>query len=92
MNGNLVGFGIVIISAIVITLPGYLLKLPNAPVMIGVGAVLIAADLVVRLANRNQEKWLMGSKTGGYLFFIPVWVFGIAMIVLNVVNVLFVKS
>ena len=92
VNGNLIGFAMLILSALIFALPGYLLKFPNAPVMIGVGIVLIAADLVMRLTNRSKERWLMGDRTGGYLFFIPVWIFGIAMIVINVVNALFVRK
>jgi hypothetical protein len=86
MNGNLVGFGMVVLSALLIALPGYLLKLPNAPVMIGVGALLVAADLMIRVLRRSRERWLFSSLTGGYLFFIPVWIFGVVVIVVNLIN------
>jgi hypothetical protein len=86
INGNLVGFGMVVLSALVIALPGYVLKLPDLVTMTGVGTLLIVADLIVRLLNRGREKWLMGQQTGGYLFFIPVWIFGIGVIAANVIN------
>ena len=92
MNGNLIGFAMVVLSALVVALPGYLLKLPNAPVMIGVGVVLIAGDIVLRLVNRNKEKWLMSTQTGGYLFLIPVWISGIAVVIINLINLFFVKK
>ena len=92
VNGNLIGFAMLIVSALVFVLPAYLLKLPNAPVMIGVGILLIALDLAVRLTVRGKERWLMGNRTGGYLFFIPVWIFGITVIIINVVNALFIKK
>lgn len=88
MNGNLVGFGMVVLSALLIALPGYLLKLPNAAVMIGVGVLLAVADIIIRLMNRGNERWLFNSQTGGYLFFIPVWTFGIVVIVANLINAL----
>lgn len=92
MNGNLFGFGMVVLSALLIALPGYLLKLPNAAVMIGVGALLVAADTVIRLMNRGKERWLFNSETGGYLFFVPVWIFGIVVIIANLINALLVKT
>lgn len=88
MNGNLVGFGMVVLTALLIALPGYLLKLPNSTVMIGVGVLLVVADFVIRLLNRERERWLFSSQTGGYLFFMPVWIFGIVVIVVNVINAL----
>lgn len=92
INGNLVGFGMVILSALLVALPGYLLKWPDAVTMSSVGALLILADLTLRLRNQNGEKWLMSQQTGGYLFFIPVWVFGIGVVMLNIVNALVMKK
>ncbi len=92
INGNLVGFGMVILSALLVALPGYLLKWPDAVTMSGVGALLILADLTLRLQNQNSKKWLMSQQTGGYLFFIPVWVFGIGVVMLNIVNALVMKK
>ncbi|MFM9904538.1 MAG: hypothetical protein ACKVQJ_08215 [Pyrinomonadaceae bacterium] len=92
INGNLIGFAMVVLSALLIALPGYLLKLPNAATMIGVGAVIIAADVVMRLVNRAKENWLMSDRAGGYLFFIPAWIFGLAVIVVNIVNAFIIKK
>lgn len=82
----------VVLSAVLVALPGYMFKLPDAATMIGVGVVLIAANLALRLALRGREKWLMSQQTGGFLFFIPVWIFGTAVIVLNLVNALIIKK
>lgn len=82
----------VVLSALLVTLPGTLLNLPNAGVVIGVGVLLIAADVVLRLMNRGEVKWLTGDRTGGYLFFIPVWIFGVVMIILNLINVFIIKK
>ena len=92
INGNLVGFGMVILSAMLIALPGYLLKWPTAATMCGVGVLLILVDLILRMRGKEKDKWLMGSQTGGYLFFIPVWIFGIVVVVANLVNVVIGKK
>lgn len=78
----------VVLSALLIALPGYLLKWPNAATMCGVGILLIAADIILRMRSKGKEKWLMSHQTGGYLFFIPVWIFGIVVVVANIVNAL----
>lgn len=56
--------------------------------LIGFGMVvlLIAADIILRMRSKEKEKWLMGQQTGGYLFFIPVWIFGIVVVVANTAN------
>jgi len=91
INGNLVGMGMIVLSALLIALPGYLLNLPNSLVMIGVGLLLVAADVVIRFFDRSKEKWLMSSQAGGYFFFIPVWIFGTAVVVINLINAFIVK-
>jgi hypothetical protein len=92
VNGNLIGFGMLVVSAAVIVLPWYFLRPPDSMTMSGVGLILILMDLGLRFAKRGTERWLVSSFAGGYLFFIPVWVFGIAVIVLNVMNALVFKK
>ena len=92
INGNLVGLAMVVFSALIVAFPGYLFKLPNPAVMIGIGVVLITVDLTLRAAKRPDAKWLMSPRTGGYLFFIPVWIFGIAVVIVNVINALILKK
>ena len=60
--------------------------------MCGVGVLLILVDLILRMRGKEKDKWLMGSQTGGYLFFIPVWIFGIVVVVANLVNVVIGKK
>jgi len=92
IQGNLIGFGMFIIAAIVIALGYFVFKLPDAAVMIGGGLALIVIDLIARLIKKNNQGWLMGKNFGGYLFFAPVWIFGIIVIVINVINFLVNKS
>lgn len=43
-------------------------------------------------AEKNGKDWLMGKNFGGYLFFAPVWIFGIIVIVINLINFFVNKS
>ena len=76
INGNLLGFGMFVLSGVLIVLPAYLLKLPNAIAMVTAGMALIASDLILRLRNRGNEQWLTSRSFGGSLFFfagVDIW-------------------
>lgn len=92
INGNLVGFGMFVIAAVLIAIGSLVLKLPDAPVMIGAGVLLIVVDLALRLTKVKNTGWIWRKEFGGFLFFIPVWIFGIAVIALNVVNIFVAKK
>ena len=91
IQGNLIGFGMFVIAGIVIAIGHFLLKLPDIAVMISGGIALIVVDLFLRLMKKNNQGWLMGKNFGGYLFFAPVWIFGIIVIGINVIN-FFIKK
>jgi hypothetical protein len=86
IQGNLRGFGIFIISGAVVAISYFLLKLPDFAVMISGAVTLIVVDLILRLMKKNEKGWLMGKNFGGYLYFAPVWIFGIIVIIINVIN------
>ena len=86
VQGNLVGFGMFIVGGVIAAIGSLVLRLPNAPVMITIGLALIVIDLVLRFVNRNRQGWLTQKQYGGYLFFAPVWVFGIIVVLANVIN------
>lgn len=75
-----------IAAAVLIAIGSLLLKLPDAPVMIGAGALLVVTDLIVRSIYKKGAGWLWRQTSGGYLVFMPVWIFGLAVIALNVIN------
>jgi len=84
--GNGLGFLMFVVCALPAFVGGLLLRLPDSIVMGFVGVTLIAMDMVVRFRNRKQTGWLMKKDLGGYLYFIPVWIFGIFVIILNIIN------
>jgi hypothetical protein len=87
INGNLVGFGMFAVAAVLIAIGSYVLKLPDAPVMVAAGVLLIVVDMALRLTKMKNTGWIWGNKFGGFLFFIPVWVFGIGVVVFNIINI-----
>jgi hypothetical protein len=88
IQGNLLGFAMFVLCGVIALIGSFVLKLPNAPVMITIGATLILMDLIFRLKNLSKQGWLTKKELGGYLYFAPVWIFGIIVIVINIINVL----
>lgn len=74
-----------IFSAIFVAIGTLLLKLPDWIVMITAGVVLIVTDFIFRVLQKKQANWLMAKNLGGYLYFIPVWIFGLVVIVINII-------
>jgi hypothetical protein len=82
----MIGFGMVIVGGVIAVIGGLVLRLPNAPVMVAIGTALIIMDLVLRLRNKNNQGWLTKKEFGGYLYFASVWIFGIIVIITNIIN------
>lgn len=88
INGNLIGFAMFVLAALLITLPAYVLKQPTVITMVLTGAGLVLFDLLFRFRDRTRRKWLLDNSSGGSLFFIPVWIFGAIVIAANLINFL----
>jgi len=86
IQGNLIGFLMFIVAAVVIAICYFVFKLPDTFVMIAGGATLIVVDLAMRLVKSKEKGWLMSKNYGGYLYFAPVWIFGIIVIIINIIN------
>lgn len=86
VRGNVLGFAMMVASALVAGVGGLVLRLADPLVMMGVGLALVLMDLLIRWRSRSTAGWLTQRQLGGYLFFAPVWVVGILVIVINVVN------
>lgn len=86
IRGNGLGLLMFVVAGVLAGVGGLILNLEDAPVMIMVGLALFLMDFIIRLFAREQEKWLTASHLGGYLFIAPVWVIGIFVIVLNIIN------
>ena len=85
IQGNLLGFFMFIFSGVFVVLGYFVLKLPDWIVMITAGLALTAADLVFRLLKTNQKGWFYKKELGGYLYFMPVWSFGIVVVLINMI-------
>jgi hypothetical protein len=84
VRGNWLGLGMfVVIGGLAALIAGFVLKLGDVKTMIIAGSCLVAADLLIRILNRTEPRWLIGKEAGGYFFFVPVWVLGAVVIVAN---------
>ena len=92
IRGNALGVVMFIIGGVIAGIGGFIFKLTDAPIMIMVGVALFLMDMVIRLRVRHQAGWLMSKQLGGYFFFVPVWILGIFVIVLNILNGLGITS
>lgn len=86
IRGNALGVAMFVAGGVIAGIGGFVFKLGDAPTMIMVGIALILMDLIIRLRVRSQPGWLMSKQLGGYFFFVPVWILGIFVVVINVLN------
>ena len=86
VRGNALGLIMFVIGGVIAGVGGFIFKLGDAPIMIMVGVALFLMDMIIRLRVRNQAGWLMSKSLGGYFFFVPVWILGILVIILNILN------
>lgn len=85
IQGNILGFIMMAFSAVFVAIGAFLLKLPDWIVMISAGVILVITDFVFRVLQKKQTNWLMAKNLGGYLYFIPVWIFGFLVIAINII-------
>lgn len=92
IRGNALGILMFVFAGAVAGVGSLILRLPDALVMVAVGLSVIGMDMAVRVRSRGTRGWLTRKSTGGYLFFIPAWGFGLVVIALNIVNLFWIKS
>lgn len=92
IRGNALGLAMIVATGLIAGVGALLLHLDDALVMIAVGVALIVMDLLIRLTVRQAQGWLTRPEFGGYLFFVPIWVVGIAIILINLINVFVVRA
>jgi hypothetical protein len=86
IQGNLLGFLMFIVASVFVAVGYFVLKLPDWIIMTTTGLILAATDLVFRLLKNAQKGWLYKKELGGYLYFIPAWTFGIAVVLINIIS------
>lgn len=74
-------------SGVVALVCGYVLKLGDAKSMAAVGAALVLFDLIFRVFLAGEGNRFFGKNTGGYFFFVPVWVLGLIVLGANLLRV-----
>jgi hypothetical protein len=86
VSGNALGLAMFVTCGLIAAAGGLLLRLSNPVIMIAIGLALIVMDVLIRLKRRGSRRWLLRGTTGGTLFAIPMWIIGILVIVVNIVN------
>lgn len=86
IEGNRLGL-VFFVSSALIVLAGLLIGLSDAVTMISVGVYLFLIDLIWRWRKHEaHQRWWFTPETGGRLFWIPVWLLGVGVIVINLIN------
>lgn len=83
VRGNLLGVGMFAVGAVVAAIGGFVLKLGDQPTMIAVGLTIFVLDAIVRLRGRDKPGWLFGARSGGFFFFVPIWLVGLIAVAAN---------
>lgn len=73
-------------SAPIALIFSFAFRFGDAITMIAVGISLVVIDLAFRFLINTGEPRIFGKTTGGYFLFVPVWLLGILVIVLNMIN------
>ena len=86
IRGNGWGFAIVVVGGLLGGMSSYFLKLKDAQAMIILGTVWALMDLIVRLRSRYQPRWLLNRQAGGFIWYIPIRVFGLVILLVNTIQ------
>lgn len=86
IRGNALGLMMFVAGGVIAGVGSFVLRLGDVPVMLMVGVALITMDLLFRVRVRPAPGWLMQPQFGGFLLFVPVWIAGLAVIGINIVN------
>ncbi len=87
IRGNGWGIAIVVVGGLLGGMSSYFLKLKDPQALIILGTAWVLMDLIVRLRFRYQPRWLLNRQAGGFLWYIPIWVFGLVILVVNMILV-----
>jgi hypothetical protein len=86
IQGNFLGFAMFIFAGIFVAVGAFVLNFPDWIVMISAGLVLSITDFIFRVLQNKKRGWLTAKNIGGYLYFIPVWIFGIFVVGINLIS------
>lgn len=85
IRGNGWGIAMVVVGGVLGGMGSYFLKLKDSQALIILGAAWVLMDMIVRLRSRYQPRWLLNRQAGGFIWHIPVWIFGLIILLINTV-------
>lgn len=83
LRGNWLGLWMFVFGALVAVVAGFVLKLPDQITMTSVGVSLFVADVGFRAFVGGEGNRAFGRKSGGFFFFLPVWLLGLVVAAAN---------
>ncbi len=63
----------------------YFLRLTDPQALMTLGAAWILFDGSLRLSRRGQTHWWLSRQAGGWLWYVPVWVFGLVIMLISAI-------
>lgn len=82
LNINMPGIFMFVLGGVVAGV-GLLLRVPDAYIMLAIGAALVLADLIWRARSFGASGWLTNRAFGGSLSIFPMWVVGLIVLFIN---------
>lgn len=83
IRGNGWGIAIAVTGGLLGGMSSYFLKLTDPQALMILGAAWSVLDAMLRALRRHQPHWLVNPQAGGFVWHIPVWVFGLAIFLVS---------
>ncbi len=88
IRGNGWGIAMTVTGGLVGGMSSYFLKLTDPQALMLLGAAWILFDGGLRVSRRRHTRWLFSRQTGGWLWYVPVWVIGLVILLISAIAVL----
>lgn len=82
------GFIIVGVGGLLGGMSSYFLRLQDPQALLILGTAWIVMDVIVRLRSRYHPRWLLNRLAGGHIWYAPMWVLGLVIVLVNALLVL----
>ena len=87
IRGNGWGIAMTVTGGVVGGMSSYFLKFTDPQALMILGAVWIILDGGLRVSRRGQPRRLFSRQAGGWLWYVPIWVLGVAIMLISAVEV-----
>lgn len=85
IRGNGWGIAMIVIGGLSGGMSNYFFKFTDHQALIILGVTWVILDVALRARRRYQSRWLFSRQAGGFIWYIPVWAFGLVILVINTI-------